>query len=86
MALGKNKKRPSCLPFFDDVWKYEVLLRKNEYYKNCYKNLLLKPYVLFLEIRFRRLSRKLGFSIPLNVFGPGLSIAHYGTIVVNGKA
>ena len=26
------------------------------------------------------------FSIPLNVFGPGLSIAHYGTIVVNGNA
>ena len=25
---------------------------------------------------------KLGFSIPLNVFGPGLSIAHYGTIVI----
>lgn len=29
---------------------------------------------------------KLGFSIPLNVFGPGLGIAHYGTIVVNGNA
>jgi len=25
----------------------------------------------------------LGFSIPPNIFGPGLSIAHYGTIVVN---
>ena len=25
----------------------------------------------------------LNFSIPINVFGPGLSIAHYGTIVVN---
>ena len=27
-----------------------------------------------------------GFSIPINVFGKGLSIAHRGTIVVNGKA
>jgi serine O-acetyltransferase len=26
---------------------------------------------------------RLGFSIPINVFGPGLSIAHRGTIVVN---
>jgi serine O-acetyltransferase len=26
---------------------------------------------------------KLGFTIPANVFGPGLSIAHWGTIVVN---
>ncbi len=29
------------------------------------------------------MSTKLGFTIPLNVFGPGLSIAHRGTIVVN---
>lgn len=29
---------------------------------------------------------KLGFTIPPNTFGPGLSIAHYGTIVVNPNA
>jgi len=29
---------------------------------------------------------RLGFSIPINVFGPGLSIPHYGTIVVNSNA
>ena len=29
---------------------------------------------------------RLGLSIPLGVFGPGLSIAHYGTIVVNKNA
>jgi serine O-acetyltransferase len=28
----------------------------------------------------------LGFSIPINVFGPGLCIAHRGTIVVNKDA
>jgi serine acetyltransferase len=28
----------------------------------------------------------LNFSIPPNAFGPGLSIAHYGTIVVNSNA
>lgn len=27
-----------------------------------------------------------GFSIPVNSFGPGLSIAHGGTIVVNNTA
>lgn len=37
-------------------------------------------------IRFHRLRVKYGFSIPLNVFGPGLSIAHFGSIVVNGNA
>jgi serine O-acetyltransferase len=29
---------------------------------------------------------KLGFSIPENVFGPGLAIIHYGTIGVNSNA
>jgi serine O-acetyltransferase len=86
VALGKTKKRPCFWSFADIIWEYEILLRRNEYYKNCGKNVCSKIYALFLRMRFRRLSRKLGFSIPLNVFGPGLSIAHYGTIVVNGNA
>lgn len=32
------------------------------------------------------MSLLLGFSIPLNVFGPGLCIAHRGTIIVNKDA
>lgn len=32
------------------------------------------------------MSIKLGFTIPPNVFDEGLSIAHYGTIVVNKNA
>ncbi|MGV8896363.1 MAG: serine O-acetyltransferase [Rhodoglobus sp.] len=36
--------------------------------------------------KFERLSVEMGFDIPLGVFGPGLSIAHRGTIVVNGDA
>lgn len=32
------------------------------------------------------MSVHLGFSIPLNVFGPGLCIAHRGTIVINKNA
>ena len=86
IALGISKKRPSILFCSDSVWKFERLLRKNEYYRNCSRNLFAKMYYILLRIRFQSLSRKLGFSIPLNVFGPGLSIAHYGTIVVNGKA
>lgn len=30
--------------------------------------------------------RHLGFSIPINVCGPGLSIAHYGSIIISSKA
>ena len=41
---------------------------------------------LWAKYKFKKLSIKLGFSIPINVFGPGLSIAHYGSIVINPNA
>lgn len=84
IALGIERKIP--LPIIDVIWKFERLLRKYEYYKNCSKTIFGKTYLLFLKIHYFKFSRKLGFSIPSNVFGPGLSIAHYGTIVVNGSA
>lgn len=36
--------------------------------------------------RLLRSSTRLGLSIPPNVFGPGLGIAHYGSIVVHSRA
>jgi len=68
---------------FDIVWRYERALRRLEYRTNTHAN----PLALTIaRLRHRRLGRLLGFSIPPNVFGPGLSIAHYGTIVVNPGA
>lgn len=41
--------------------------------------------VRFVQLwRLRQLGMKLGFTIPRHAFGPGLSLAHYGSIVVNG--
>lgn len=63
-----------------------MLLRKCEYQQNCLHGInrfLLLPSIRLNRYRFNKLSMKLGFSIPLNVFGPGFSIAHYGTIIVN---
>ncbi|WP_346208402.1 serine acetyltransferase [Caldifermentibacillus hisashii] len=83
IALNKTRKYP--FPFIgDEVWKFQRLMRKIEYIKNCKGN-LYKPYFYFLMVRYRRLSIKLGFTIPINCFGYGLSIAHYGTIVINPK-
>ena len=84
LALVQERRKPRL--FSDEVWKFERLLRKLEYYTNCRKSRLWKPALLLLKLRFRRLSIRLGFDIPCNVFGPGLSIAHYGTIIVNGAA
>lgn len=68
------------------VWQFQRLLRKVEYYNNCKRSAFYKPYSLWLHYRLRRLSIKMGFAIPLNVFGPGLCIAHYGPLFVHGKA
>lgn len=67
-----------------EIWKLQQLLRKIEYYKNCkcQEYSLWIPYYKFLFFRFIKLSEKLGYSIPSNVFGPGLAIRHRGTIVV----
>ena len=65
---------------FDNIWKFQRLMRKLEYFTNCNKNNLLKTLIIY---QYRKQSIKLGFSIPINVFGPGLSIAHRGTIVVS---
>jgi serine O-acetyltransferase len=78
----KNCPRPAL--FGDEVWKWEIVYRKYEYYTNCRrKNILTRLGYLYYKLICHNQSLKLGFSIPVNVFGPGLSIAHYGTITVN---
>jgi serine O-acetyltransferase len=69
-----------------DIWRFQRNLRKLEFYKNTSRNIVTRLYCIYLQLKVRKLGRKLGFSIPANVFGPGLSIAHAGTIVVNHNA
>jgi serine O-acetyltransferase len=87
IALNKKKSNFNSIVidlFFPDyIWNFQKLLRKLEFAKNCRKSLFNQLNLILLQFRFRRLSLKLGFSIPPNVFGPGLAIMHYGTIVVN---
>jgi len=68
------------------IWKFQKLLRKKEYYLNCKKGIVNKMFYYYLKIKHRKLALRLGFSIPENVFGPGLAIIHSGTIIVNSKA
>lgn len=77
-ALGISRKFPR--PFGDEIWKYQIYLRKHEYYQNTKKNKLL---LMYYKVKHHNLGIKLGFSIPCNVFGAGLRINHYGYIVVN---
>lgn len=86
-ALGYSKKnKPRWGGTRWRIWKYEKLLRKCEYYFNCKKRKIYKPYTLLLKYIFRKQSIKYGFEIPLNCFDKGLSIEHIGNIVINGNA
>ncbi len=66
------------------ISNFLYLLRKAEYYHNC-KSFFCIPYYWYFY-RFKKVSKGLGFSIPLNVCGPGLSIPHYGTIIISKNA
>lgn len=67
--------------FFNDIWKFQRVLRKHEYYAN--RNSIFKYWYAY---KHKKIGRVLGFTIPINTCGAGLSIAHIGTIVINGKA
>lgn len=84
LALGRQRDvRPRM--FGDEIWQFEILLRKVEYDLNCRRGAVGRLIGKWHKMRFHRLSVRLGFTIPPNVFGPGLSIPHYGTIVVHGN-
>lgn len=87
-ALGKSSaKWPNI--FRDDIWIYEILLRYREYFSNISKrhphNIYYKLMKALFTLMHYRKGVNLGFSIPINVFGPGLSIQHIGSIVVNAN-
>lgn len=86
---AKANRRTSTVShlFGDEIWKFQKAMRKCDYYstKKRFNFLFIIPYV-FYKIRYHSLSVKLGFSMPYNIFGKGLSIAHYGTIVISRKS
>lgn len=65
----------------DQILRYLKYLRKEEYHTN--RNRIWRYYYKY---RKSKLGLKLGFSIPANVFGAGLSLPHTGTIVVSKYA
>ena len=64
LALYEERIKPNF--FKDEIWKWEILLRKNEYVTNCLTSKIYLPYKVWIKWRFYNLSVKLGFSIPMN--------------------
>ncbi len=84
VALKAKGNRPPFMKFSGyETWRFERLMRKLEYYVNCRKNPFIRRYLRF---RYHQLQIKYGFNIPINVFGPGLSIAHTGPILINSNS
>ncbi|MUH35437.1 serine acetyltransferase [Zobellia amurskyensis] len=65
----------------NDILKYLKAMRTVAYCVNTKKK---GTFLYYYNLRlFNKLGARLGFSIGYNVFGYGLLIPHYGTIVVN---
>ena len=63
--------------------KYVKYLRREEYYYNKEKSCLNTILVLYYLRKKNSLGNKLGFKIPRNTIGDGLTIYHHGSIIVN---
>lgn len=87
IALGiddKGMKNKVKLLFFPNyVYRFQKSLRRYEYVTNCKLSIINK---IIAKKKFENLSVKLGFTIAINVFGPGLAIVHFGSIVVSRHA
>lgn len=68
---------------FDMEWRYERALRKLEYLTNCDRLFCRHIRKMYARWRLHVLMLKTGIVIQPNCFGPGLSIAHAGTIIVH---
>jgi serine O-acetyltransferase len=90
IALGKPvrnlKIRIKEFLFPDPIWKFQRIMRRLEYYSNVKKCGVYFICITLTRLKYRKISRQLGFTIPINIFAEGLAIAHYGTIVINSKA
>ena len=73
-----------CQPGGDQklIWEYIYALRNAEFATNS-NNRILRVFWFW---KMRRLSYKLGYQIPINVFDKGLTIFHWGSIIINSKA
>ena len=81
---GASKARFIYETFFASIGGYIIYLRFYEYLL-CKKSLIVKPLKLLVHWRLSRISLKTGITIPVGVCDKGLTLRHYGSIVVNSS-
>ena len=65
------------------IWLYIKALRHVEYYKNAPYGIINKVLMLFWLRKLRKYSHITGFQIPPHTCGKGLTIWHWGPIIIN---
>lgn len=80
---SRSGRRPVFEFFFNPVARFMVLLRLVEWQQQSGQPMMLRAPLLFW---FRRLSLRLGFSISLGALGPGVSLPHYGPLMIHQDA
>lgn len=83
VALVRTNSKPKHTEL---ICKYQILLRKCEYYNNCKTGFINRLIYKYYNLHRFNIASKCNFDIPLNVFGKSLSIAHIDPIVVNSGA
>jgi serine O-acetyltransferase len=80
---------PSWRPYYRVTHRiayFQRLLRRTEYWERCRRDPIGRVVSAWLRYRCQRLGERFAYEIPRNVFGPGLSVAHFGTVTVNPAA
>lgn len=81
LASYLDHERPHL--FGDEVMKYLIVLRKLEYWTNCGRGIHGKIFRLYYTYRHKQQNLRLHFAVYPNCCGKGLSLAHYGNILIH---
>jgi serine O-acetyltransferase len=81
--IASKRKKRKYISLSDVIWRYQVHMRKAEYYTNCGKGVIDKINLRYHKLIYNILGIILNYSIPLNTCGKGLYLTHIGTIVIS---
>ena len=83
-ALQRKENKPRL--FGDDIWKYEIALRKHEYYVTCKTSFIKRFCVNIGHIGIISLDSNSISKFLQILSGGGVCIMHSGSIVVHPEA
>lgn len=80
---SRRGTRPILEFLSDPIVRFLVLMRVLEWLENIGTP---RAALALPTFWFRRLSLRLGFTISRHIFGPGVALPHYGSIMIDGRS